>query len=365
VFPLLDGASGKALYRVRLAFADPDNPEPGQRVFDIRLQGQVVAADFDIVRTAGGGNRAASIEFTGIEVEDKLTLELVAKTPTAPLSALPILHGLEIVRERFVGVGCTPPEFTVNNKHPEQSGEVRLANLRDEPLAGTLRFSPPPGWKITPHEVTGPLAAGERKAVSVRIAADVGVAAGRYTVLLQWLRPDGAVELERTIRVEHLGPLARATIPVVEDAHVVQRYGTRNFGTAGVLLVDAGAAQMQDQDHSQAFLKFRLAVPGKPVSVRLRLTNVGNPTGDSGRVCLVTEPWDEKKVTYASRPALGRELARLGAVSGNEVVERQLDLDLTGQQEVSLALDPTSTDGVDYLSRESGTPAVLIVEYEE
>ena len=34
------------------------------------------------------------------------------------------------------------------------------------------------------------------------------------------------------------------------------------------------------------------------------------------------EPWDEKKVTYANRPALGRELARLGAVSENEVVER-------------------------------------------
>jgi hypothetical protein len=70
-------------------------------------------------------------------------------------------------------------------------------------------------------------------------------------------------------------------------------------------------------------------------------------------------------VTYTTRPALGRELARLGVVSEHEVVERQLDLDLTGQQEVSLALDPTSTDGADYLSRESGTPAVLIIEYEE
>lgn len=363
--PLLDGSSGKARYRVRLAFADPDNREPGQRVFDIRLQGQVVAADFDIVRAAGGGNRATSIEFTGIEVEDKLTLELVTKTPSAPLSALPILHGMDVLRERFVGVGCAPPEFTVNDKHPEQSGEVRLANLRDEPLAGVLRFAPPPGWQITPREVPAPLAAGERQAVSVQIAADAGVAPGRYTIPLRLLRADGAVELERTIRIEHLGARSRATIPVAEDAHVVQRYGTRNFGTAGVLLLDGGDAQLQDKDHAQAFLKFRLVLPGKPVGVRLRLTNAGNPTGDAGRVCLVAEPWDEKKVTYANRPALGRELARLGAVSENEVVERPLDLELTSQQEVSLALDPTSTDGVDYLSRESGSPAVLIIDYEE
>jgi hypothetical protein len=51
-------------------------------------------------------------------------------------------------------------------------------------------------------------------------------------------------------------------------------------------------------------------------------------------------------------------------VSENQVVERVLGVDLSGKKELSLAIDPTTCDGVDYLSRESGKPAELIVEYE-
>jgi hypothetical protein len=165
--------------------------------------------------------------------------------------------------------------------------------------------------------------------------------------------------------VEHLGARARLTIPVSEDAHVGQRYPTRNSGTAGVLLLDGGHEQMNDKDHSVAFLKFRVDLPGKPVRVMLRITNAGNPTGDAGRVCLAEGDWSETKVTYANRPKAGRELARLGPMEEHDVVVRPLDLDLAGQRELSLVIDPTSTDGVDFLSRESGVPAELIVEYEE
>ena len=44
--------------------------------------------------------------------------------------------------------------------------------------------------------------------------------------------------------------------------------------------------------------------------------------------------------------------------------ERLLKLDLTGRMELSLLLDPTSTDGANYISREGGVPAVLVVEFE-
>ena len=59
------------------------------------------------------------------------------------------------------------------------------------------------------------------------------------------------------------------------------------------LLVDGGDRKMGDTDHALAYLKFRLDVPGKPVGLRLRITNAGNPTGDSGRICRVAGPWDE------------------------------------------------------------------------
>jgi len=45
-------------------------------------------------------------------------------------------------------------------------------------------------------------------------------------------------------------------------------------------------------------------------------------------------------------------------------VERPLTVDLTGKHELSLAIDPTSTDGIDYLSHESGSPPELVIEYE-
>ena len=44
-------------------------------------------------------------------------------------------------------------------------------------------------------------------------------------------------------------------------------------------------------------------------------------------------------------------------------MELPLDLSLTAGQELNLAIDPTSCDGVNYISREGGKPAELVVEY--
>ena len=63
---------------------------------------------------------------------------------------------------------------------------------------------------------------------------------------------------------------------------------------------------MGDHHHSVAYLKFQIAVDGKPVSTLLRLHNAGNPTGDSGQVRLVETPWQEQDVTYNTLPKLGK-----------------------------------------------------------
>ncbi len=57
-------------------------------------------------------------------------------------------------------------------------------------------------------------------------------------------------------------------------------------------------------------------------------------------------------------------MAKLGPVAANELVECELDIDLTGKTELSVILEPTGCDGVDYLARESGRPAELVIEYE-
>ena len=64
-------------------------------------------------------------------------------------------------------------------------------------------------------------------------------------------------------------------------------------------------------------------------------------------------------------PKLGDVVAEVGPVAENQVVELPLDLSLKDVDELSLAIDPTSCDGLHYISREGGKPAELIVEYVE
>ena len=82
---------------VRLHFAELENAKPGERVFDVLLQGEVVLADFDIAAAAGGGSRAVVKDFRGIVASRALTLELVPKAPELTDLTAPILCGLEIL----------------------------------------------------------------------------------------------------------------------------------------------------------------------------------------------------------------------------------------------------------------------------
>jgi len=129
-------------------------------------------------------------------------------------------------------------------------------------------------------------------------------------------------------------------------------------------LADGGNQQMADRDHAVGLMRFQMEVPGEIVSTRLRIFNAGGPSGNSGRICVVTGTWEETKVTYKSRPELGREVAQLGRVVEHQTVERPLDVTPPRKGAFSLAIDPTSCDGVDYLSRETGRAPELIVEYE-
>jgi hypothetical protein len=84
-------------YTVRLHFLEPDAIGPGQRVFDVALQGETVLPNFDVCTAAGGVNRRAVREFRGVKVTRDLTVIL---RPTDCAGAgQPILSGVEIVAE--------------------------------------------------------------------------------------------------------------------------------------------------------------------------------------------------------------------------------------------------------------------------
>ena len=84
------------VYTVRLYFAEIAGCEPGQRLFDVSLQGRRVLEAFDIAKEAGGPNRSVIKEFKGIAVKDDLRVTL---TPARTAQAEPLLNGIEIIAE--------------------------------------------------------------------------------------------------------------------------------------------------------------------------------------------------------------------------------------------------------------------------
>jgi outer membrane protein assembly factor BamB len=84
------------VYTVRLTFVEPDRLGPGQRVFDVGLQGQTLQRDFDIAKEAGGSWRGIVKEFRGVKVVKELTVTL---TPRGDGRHEPVLSGIEVREE--------------------------------------------------------------------------------------------------------------------------------------------------------------------------------------------------------------------------------------------------------------------------
>ena len=96
--PLLPPDAKPSKFKVRLHFAELENDvKSNMRRFDVLAQGQVVLADFDIMREAGGTSRAIVREFPDIPVKEKLDLEFRPKE-SGPQTALPLISGIEIIR---------------------------------------------------------------------------------------------------------------------------------------------------------------------------------------------------------------------------------------------------------------------------
>jgi len=99
--PLIDDLFGEkeGVYTVRLGFKALPEDRPGRRVFDIRLQDEIVLEDFDILREKGSANKVVIKEFKGIEVKNLLTLNLVSKKAEPSANQAPVINFIEVVRE--------------------------------------------------------------------------------------------------------------------------------------------------------------------------------------------------------------------------------------------------------------------------
>ena len=94
--PLRGPEDKPADYDVTLYFSDVENDAAGTRVFDVKVQGRELAQGLDIVAESGGRSRALVRRAQGVNVTDKLTIELVAKSPDASIKQMPILNAVEL-----------------------------------------------------------------------------------------------------------------------------------------------------------------------------------------------------------------------------------------------------------------------------
>lgn len=364
--PLLGPGDGKALYRVRLHFAELDGASPGERAFDIALQGKTEAPGFDPVAASGGPGRAVVKEFASVPVDGSLTIELISKARNPGPKAAPVLQAIELVRDRMVAVGIGVPPVMINNAKPVAEIEITLSNHKDEAFEGTLELVAPEGFRVSPAREPVRLAAGGGKAkIAAKVEGPRDMPPAAHDLVARLVRPDGAAETEVRGRLDYLGARGRVLVTACEDTSTSAGSGGAAKGIGKTLMVDGGNQAMRDDAHSVTYLKFRPEVPGVAQSAWLVIQNAGNPSSGGGDIRLVEGRWSEQGLTYAKRPSLGPVIGKIGKVESRQILRIPLELKFDASKEVSLAIDPVNTDGVDYISREGSSPPRLEIEYGE
>ena len=86
---------GRQRYTIRLHFAEPEALKPGQRRFQVIVQGKVAVQSLDVVARAGGPRRTLVQTVANVEVDEQLEIQLQAAQGSLP----PILSGVELVVE--------------------------------------------------------------------------------------------------------------------------------------------------------------------------------------------------------------------------------------------------------------------------
>ncbi|RPI24432.1 MAG: hypothetical protein EHM61_17080 [Acidobacteria bacterium] len=84
-------------YTVKLHFAEIEDKKPGERVFNVQLQGKEVLTKFDIAQEAGGADIPVVKTFNKVKVEEVLTVECLPGSPESQVP--PLLCGVEVILE--------------------------------------------------------------------------------------------------------------------------------------------------------------------------------------------------------------------------------------------------------------------------
>jgi hypothetical protein len=140
--------------------------------------------------------------------------------------------------------------------------------------------------------------------------------------------------------------VATYTYTPIADARVEEALPTRNLGIESTLNSDLSP-------RGESYLRFSLnSVKGTVTRARLRLYT-SDGTSDGPQVFSVQNNWEEERLTWNNRPVrVGSAVADVGALTPGTWVEYDVTGAVHGNDELSLALVPASSDGADFVSRE-------------
>ncbi len=96
--PLLAKRDGPGAYTLRLIFSGAKGDKPGQRVFDVHVQGDMSCPGVDAAAESGVDTGFVIREVKNVSVSEDLTIEFRSKHDDPSLLQMPILCGLEVER---------------------------------------------------------------------------------------------------------------------------------------------------------------------------------------------------------------------------------------------------------------------------
>src|SRR5512140_705191 len=150
----------------------------------------------------------------------------------------------------------------------------------------------------------------------------------------------------------HAAPSTVTSLIPTADTYVDSSKPTTNFGSGTLMWIDASSPTRR------ALLRFSLSsIPaGSTInSAVLKLYVTADGSSVAGSVKTVGSSWSESSVTYSTAPAVGSTIA---SIAGRAAPGATLAVDITsyvvGKSTVNLYLTTSSTDGVQYYSREKG-----------
>ena len=332
-------------FTVRLHFAELADAAPGERVFDVSIQGKKVLRGFDIAKAAGEARVPVMTEFKGVDVSGLLRIDMGRSTPGH--GRPPLLCGIEILGEHVPlnqgydgriafsapnDIRCGQAYALTNIRlrsgqavrgvcRYRHDGETQLTALpleRDD--SGSLRLTLPGALTGTPfayclelQDADGHTTRAPYTPAFVRVVPDA-TAPGKVT--------------ELTVTDAKSYRMSLAWQPATDDCRVVT-YRISRTGPAA----DKATAPV-DIPAQECHFTDRDTTPGRPVTYQVRAID---GTGRVGAPCSLDAP-----VPANTPPVNGLTLSAFGDVAGVTLRwQGDIEEDVTGLE----ILRGSSADG--------------------